>query len=212
MRCATSSATLRREQRSRPSLHGIVALALLLSGCATHVPQVLTAPILPKAFSGEVQVSDQVWPQPYWWRSFADPELSSLFETAQLENRDLAVPVARVMEAQAQKTIQLAALFPQISAEAQAVRSPSSESGQAINGQSYSAGDSFGLTFGPTYELDFWGLARSNLRAANEREFIARWWPFKVRGIFDETVPAGPSPRKSEQAILMSTVDRWSSP
>jgi multidrug efflux system outer membrane protein len=170
-----SRATLRRKQRSRPSLHGIVTLALLLSGCATHVPQVLTAPILPKAFSGEVPVSDQVWPQPYWWRSFADPELSSFIEKAQLENRDLAVAVARVMEAQAQKTIQRAALFPQISAEAQAVRSPSSMSGQAINGQSYSAGNSFGLTFGATYELDFWGLTRSNLRAANETLKSARF-------------------------------------
>jgi outer membrane protein, multidrug efflux system len=175
MRSAMSRATLQWRQRSRQSLHGIPALGLLLSGCATHVPQVLTAPILPKAFSGEVPVSDQVWPQPYWWRSFADPELSSLIEKAQVDNRDLAVAVARVMEAQAQKTIQRATLFPQIGAEAQAVRSPSSESGQAIGGQSYSAGNSFGLTFGATHELDFWGLYRANLRAANETLESARF-------------------------------------
>jgi multidrug efflux system outer membrane protein len=80
-----------------------------------------------------------------------------------------------VMEAQAQTTIQRAALFPQINAQAQALRSPSRQSGQSISGQSYSAGNAFGLTFGASYELDFWGLARNNLRAANEALKSARF-------------------------------------
>ena len=79
------------------------------------------------------------------------------------------------MEAQAQTTIQRAALFPQINAQAQALRSPSGQSGQSISGESYSAGNSFGLTFGASYELDFWGLARDNLRAANEALKSARF-------------------------------------
>lgn len=94
--------------------------------------------------------------------------MSDLIEKAQTDNRDLAVAAARVMQAHAQTTIQRAALFPQINAQAQALRSPSGGGGQSINGQSFSAGNSFGLTFGASYELDFWGLARDNLRAANE--------------------------------------------
>ena len=70
------------------------------------------------------------------------------------------------MEAHAQTTIQRAALFPQISAQAQAQRSPSGQGGQSVSGQSFSAGNSFGLTFGASYGLDFWGLARDNLRAS----------------------------------------------
>ena len=147
---------------------GIPALALLIVGCATHVPQVLTPEITPGKFSGQIIGAEQVWPQSDWWRTFGSPELSCLIEKAHAANRDLAVAVARVMEAQAQTTIQRAALFPQINAQAQALRSPSGQSGQSISGESYSAGNSFGLTFGASYELDFWGLARDNLRAANE--------------------------------------------
>jgi NodT family efflux transporter outer membrane factor (OMF) lipoprotein len=136
--------------------------------CATHVPQVLTPPISPKTFSAQIIGSEQIWPQPGWWRTFGTPELSDLIEKAGADNRDLAVAVARVMEAHAQTTIQRAALFPQINAQAQALRSPSGQSGQSISGQSYSAGNSFGLTFGASYELDIWGLAHDNLRAARE--------------------------------------------
>ena len=62
-------------------------------------------------------------------------ELSGLIEKAHAANLDLAVAVAHVMEAQAQTTIQRAELFPQINAQAQALRSPSGQSGQSIGGQ-----------------------------------------------------------------------------
>jgi multidrug efflux system outer membrane protein len=151
-----------------PLRYCITALALLLSGCATHVPRVLTPQDTPKTFSGQIVGSEQVWPQPDWWRTFGSTELSDLIEKAHSDNRDLAVAAARVMQAHAQTTIQRAALFPQINAQAQAFRSPSGASGQSITGQSFSAGNSFGLTFGASYELDFWGFARDNLHAANE--------------------------------------------
>jgi NodT family efflux transporter outer membrane factor (OMF) lipoprotein len=128
----------------------------------------LTPQITRKAFSGQIIGSEQVWPQTGWWRTFGSPELSDFIEKAGAGNRDLAVAVARVMEAHAQTTIQRAALFPQINAQAQALRSPSGRGGQSLTGQSFSAGNSFGLTFGASYELDFWGLAHDNLRAARE--------------------------------------------
>jgi len=157
---------LQFRRRLRP--YQLAALVFLLSGCATHVPQVLTPQITPKAFSGQIIGSEQVWPQTGWWRTFGSPELSDLIEKAGADNRGLAVAVARVMEAHAQTTIQRAALFPQINAQGQALRSPSGGGGQSITGQSFSAGNSFGLTFGASYELDFWGLAHDNLRAARE--------------------------------------------
>src|SRR3984957_14435937 len=154
---------------------GVPALALTLVGCATQSPQVLTPQLVPHTFSGQIIGPDHVWPQPDWWRTFGSPELSDLIEKARAANRDLAVAAARVMEARAQTTIQRATLFPQVNAQAQVLRSPSGQSGQSISGQSYSAGNSFGLTFGASYELDFWGLARDNLRAANEALKSARF-------------------------------------
>jgi outer membrane protein TolC len=87
---------------------------------------------------------------------------------AQASNLDLAVAAARVAEARAHVDIQRAAFFPQLSAQAQAQRAPSGQSGQSINGESYSQGNSFDLNFGASYELDLWGLAHDNVRAANE--------------------------------------------
>ena len=164
-----------RCQRRWCSRLGIAALVLLMFGCATHVPQALTPQITPKEFSAKMIGTEQVWPQPDWWQTFGSPELSELIEKAGADNRDLAVAVARVMQAHAQTTIQRAALFPQINGEAQALRSPSGQSGQSISGQSYSAGNSFGLTFGASYELDVWGLARDNLRSASEGLKSARF-------------------------------------
>ncbi len=155
--------------------HGIPGLALLLFGCATQVPQILTPSITPKTLSGQAVGAEQVWPQLDWWQTFGSPELSDFVEKAHAANLDLAVAAAHVMEAQAQTTIQRAAFFPQINAQAQALRSPSGQSGQSLGGQSYSAGNSFGLTFGASYELDLWGLERDNLRAANEALKSARF-------------------------------------
>jgi len=147
---------------------GSAVLTTLLFGCATQVPQVLTPQIVPKQFSGQVIGSERIWPQQGWWRTFGNSELSELIEKAQAGNRDLAVAAARVMEAQSQTTIQRAVLFPQINAQAQALRSPSGTNSPSISGQNYSSGNSFGLTFGTSYQLDFWSLSRDNLRAANE--------------------------------------------
>ena len=170
----SSAASIKRRCWRTPH-SSIPLVSLLLAGCATHVPQVLTSQITPKSFSVETSTSDGIWPQANWWQGFCSSELSELIEKAHIANRDLAVATARVMEAQARTTIQRAALFPQINAQAQALRSPSGQSGQALNGQSFSAGNSFGLTFGASYELDVWGLARGNLRAAKEAQKSARF-------------------------------------
>jgi outer membrane protein, multidrug efflux system len=145
----------------------------MMFGCATLPPQVLTPSIVPQMFAGPVIGSKQTWPQQDWWQTFGSPELSDLIEKAHTDNRDLAVAAARVMEARAQTTIQRTVLFPQINAQAQALRSGGS--GQTINGQSNSAGNSFALTFAASYELDVWGLSRNNLRAANEALKSARF-------------------------------------
>jgi hypothetical protein len=70
--------------------HNLAALALLVSGCATHLPQVLTPQISPRTFSGQVIESNQEWPKPDWWRTFGSPELSDLIEKAHADNRDLS--------------------------------------------------------------------------------------------------------------------------
>lgn len=164
-----------RTPRTRTSGWNPAALAtltvLLLSGCATAVPQALPRAEQPKSFTGPVQAESAIWPDVSWWNGFHDPELSSLILKAQTGNRDLAQAAARVMEAEAQSTIQRAALFPQIGGGA-------GHTNGGCSGQSclnFGPQKDFGLTFNASYELDFWGLARDNLRAANEELKSARF-------------------------------------
>jgi NodT family efflux transporter outer membrane factor (OMF) lipoprotein len=138
----------------------------MLAACATPVPQVLHPPIVPKSFVERDAGSEQIWPKQDWWREFNSPELSDFVARAQAGNQDLAVAAARVIEAQAQTAIQRAALLPQLNLQAQGQRTRLSSS-QAGNAKP-STDNAFGLTLGASYEVDIWGLARSNLRAAQE--------------------------------------------
>ena len=157
---------------------GVCLLGLLaLVGCATRVPQVLTPGIVPQTFIGEPAGSTPLWPDVSWWLGFGSPELSQLIQAAQENNRDLAAASARVMEAQSQTLIERSALFPKAAVQVQAQRSgtgAAAASGFSAAASSPGAGASsstinaFGVSAGASYELDVWGLARANLRAAQE--------------------------------------------
>jgi len=147
------------------------ALAFALTGCSTPVPQALSPQLVPKRFTGPIMPDAQVWPKADWWQGFGNPDLTALIAQAQDGNRDLAAAAARVMQAEAQSTIQRSQLFPQIDAQADHVNGGCS--GQGC--QHFSRTKAFGLSFNASYELDFWGLARDNLRAANEQLKSARF-------------------------------------
>ena len=145
--------------------------ALLVSGCATPVPQALQASDQPKNFVGPVQAEGAIWPDAQWWQEFGDPELAALIQRAETGNRDLAQAAARVMAAEAQTTIQRSALFPQVGGEA--LHTNGGCRGQSCG--AFSPQKNYGLTLNASYELDFWGLARDNLKAANESLKSARF-------------------------------------
>jgi len=153
------------------SLLTLPLLALLLAGCSTPVPQAMSPQLVPKRFTGPVVPQAQVWPSADWWKGFGSPDLTQLVAQAQDGNRDLAAAAARVMQAEAQSTIQRSQLFPQIGAQGEHINAGCS--GQGC--QQFGRTKAFGLTFNASYELDFWGLARDNLRAANEQLKSARF-------------------------------------
>ena len=174
----------RRRQWGVPGGRWLLALgsvAACLTGCATRPPQALSPQIVPKTFVGHVATPAPVWPRSGWWQGFGSPELSRLIELARTDNRNLAVAAARLREARAQVTIQRAALFPAIDAEAQADRSGVGQAALSSNGQQDSTTrNSFELGGGASYELDVWGLSRDNLRSAEEALKASR---FAQRGV-----------------------------
>jgi NodT family efflux transporter outer membrane factor (OMF) lipoprotein len=143
-------------------------LAALLAGCATRPPQALTAHLVPKAFIGRMSQPAPLWPRAGWWQRFDSPELTKLIVQAQADNQDLAVAAAQLREAKAQVTIQRAALFPLISAQADAERTGVGRSAVSTTGEQNYTSNGFGLSAGVSYGLDVWGLARDDLRAAQE--------------------------------------------
>lgn len=143
----------------------ILCVALLTGCAATPVPQALTPALAPEKFDGPVAGGATVWPQADWWQGFGDATLSSLVAQAQDGNRDIAIAAAQLLQAEARAKIQRAALFPQLDAGASGTGCTSGSTGCS----------SFGLNLNASYEADFWGLARSNLRAAQEQLKSARF-------------------------------------
>jgi multidrug efflux system outer membrane protein len=150
--------------RAVPQLAIAAVVAITLAGCATPVPQSLSPRTVPGSFTGP-NPAQKIWPEASWWQGFGDSELTGLVSRAQTDNRDIAIAAARVLQARALSTIQRSALFPQI--DLQANRLNGHCRGQSCldftDSRAYAAG------FTASYELDFWGLARSNLRAAHEQ-------------------------------------------
>jgi len=144
----------------------VALCAALLCGCvATPVPQALTPALIPQKFESPVVDAAAIWPDAQWWQGFGDPALAALIAQAEAGNRDLAVSTARVMEAEARAKIQGAPLLPQANGGASAT--DCKRGGFSCN--------SFGLSLSAGYEIDFWGLARDNLRAAEEQLKSARF-------------------------------------
>jgi multidrug efflux system outer membrane protein len=157
-------------------LAAMAAAACAAAGCSTPVPQALKPPDVPPAFIGPLAPGASIWPNPDWWKTFGSDELTTLVATAQTDNLDIAVAMANVLAAEANRDIVRAQLFPDISASASAQRARTpgstittvnSSGGVTTSGGSFT-GNQFGLALNGTYVADIWGLAQDNLRAAQE--------------------------------------------
>jgi NodT family efflux transporter outer membrane factor (OMF) lipoprotein len=145
------------------------ASLLVLAACQTDPPVALQTSEMPGAFTAPVTKSSQTWPTADWWTGFNSPELTQLEVTAEQANLDLAAAAARVVQARGQTGLAASALFPAVDLEGSAQRAGSHETILGTNGKSKTiavTGNTFGASLNASYELDFWGLAQDNLRAA----------------------------------------------
>ena len=134
------------------SLLSLTAAAALLSGCLTLGPMPsLNNADVPAAFEQMPATNAPIWPAADWWRGFGSPELDGLIATAQAQNLDLAAAEARVLQADARIRQAGANLLPNVGLGADA--------GREFRGNT----DSFSVSLGASYELDFWGRNRNIL-------------------------------------------------
>ncbi|MEM8694666.1 MAG: TolC family protein [Pseudomonadota bacterium] len=107
----------------------------------------------------------------HWWHDFNDPTLNRLVEEALIANLDIAEAAARVEEARAQARIAGADRLPTLNATGGANYSDTPLAGTNFgaiggNGPSRLTNETYSTGLDFAYELDFWGRARNDARAA----------------------------------------------
>lgn len=144
-------------------LRGVSAsvLAVSIAACTAN-PTPLNRPgDVPSGFTAPMVSSAPVWPQNDWWSKYGAEELVPLQETAQKENLDIAVAAARVLQAEANDGVALAALFPTLGGSIGVNRSGG-------NSAIPRARNAFTAGLTAQYQQGFFGTQYLDLRAARE--------------------------------------------
>ena len=125
MHARSSAARGHSAQRLRHVVPVLSALSLapLLAGCFVNTEKPELAVDIPEHYRFAGAGPEANLPALDWWRGFRSPELTQLIEEAQTSNLDIAVAVARIMQADAQARIAGAPLLPNISGVATAAHS-----------------------------------------------------------------------------------------
>src|SRR5262249_50992764 len=151
-------ATRRRFRRIFGAAVGL-CLAPMLAGCLlTERPELAIE--IPDAYKAAPGAPASAPPTLDWWRGFRSKELTDLIQEAQTSNFDIAVAVARIIQADAASKIASAALYPNANLNASATRTRSSQANDNAGGGG-SERVSYTAFLNASYEIDFWGKNRS---------------------------------------------------
>ena len=157
--------------------------ALLATACSLgpryHKPELATPDHWVTA--GDPQAPE--WPSTDWWRGFGSTDLDAFIAEAQRANDDLRAAIARVQQADAERRIAGAPLFPALAVSAQARRARA----PATSGGSYATGNDFSPLLAASYQLDFFGRNRALYAAATASAHASRY----DRTTIELTVMAG---------------------
>jgi NodT family efflux transporter outer membrane factor (OMF) lipoprotein len=135
-----------------------LALAMLLSGCASLAPQsgALPPTPVPAAWSGSTTTPATATSLAQWWQRFNDPLLAQLVTHALQANTTVRSAQAALQQARALRDVSSARLAPTVNAAGSAQRSKSGGN---------EAGNLFKAGFDASWEPDVFGARRSALNA-----------------------------------------------
>jgi NodT family efflux transporter outer membrane factor (OMF) lipoprotein len=146
-------------------------LVPMLSGCITADRPDLGLGI-PQFYRAAPKLPPAPPPALDWWRGFRSKELTDLIEEAHTANFDIAVAVARIVQADAQSKIIGAPLLPSADLNMTTTRTRAS---QANGGGGGSESVSYRAALSASYELDVWGKNRALSRGAQQNAIAARF-------------------------------------
>jgi NodT family efflux transporter outer membrane factor (OMF) lipoprotein len=148
---------------TKPTLFGLIALAIVFSGCTLVGPDYVkpTAPEAkewlesadPKIESKEADFSD-------WWTVFKDPVVNDLIEAAYQQNLTLQIAGLRIYEARAQLGIAFGFQYPQTQQTlgSASINQISKNAPNSAGADRYYS--SFDIGLDAAWELDVWGKFR----------------------------------------------------
>jgi NodT family efflux transporter outer membrane factor (OMF) lipoprotein len=155
----------------RKPFYLVLLAAPFLGSCISMAPQPEVPQIaadIPANFPA--QEEHQSYDPVAWWQDFQDPVLDSIVEQALAQNLDIAEAAARVAQANAQARLSRAALLPSLDGTAGANYSSTPLSGSAFGnfpgGPSRLESESYSIGLSASYEVDLFGSASDDLRAA----------------------------------------------
>jgi NodT family efflux transporter outer membrane factor (OMF) lipoprotein len=148
-----------------------------LSGCILGTERPDLNLDMPAAYrEGGQKAPDAHLPAVDWWRGFKSGELTSLMDSAQIYNLDIAVAIAQIVQADAQVGEAGAPLLPSVTGTSNAEQSRSATgsfaTGGGIGGTTFSQ---YNLGLTASYMVDFWGKNRATLHAAEETATASRY-------------------------------------
>jgi multidrug efflux system outer membrane protein len=149
-----------------------------LSGCILGSERPDLNLELPAAYrEGGHTAPDAHLPAVDWWRGFKSGELTSLMDTAQIYNLDIAVAIAQIVQADAQVGEAGAPLLPSLTGTSTAEQSLTA-SNRSVGGAGFALGGTssqYNLGLTASYMIDFWGKNRATLHAAEETATAQRY-------------------------------------
>src|SRR5262249_8514254 len=148
---------------------GGLCLSLTLSGCILGTEKPDLALDVPESYKEAKAGPESRLPSLDWWRGFRSRELTTLMEEAQTANLDIAVAVARILQADAQVRVTNAALLPVLDFNSRATRQ------RRVGGGPGAVSSLYNVNLNASYTLDFWGRNRALLLATQETAIASRF-------------------------------------
>jgi multidrug efflux system outer membrane protein len=158
-----------RASRSSSAAALVVGSAVLLAGCALHVPAVRESPLRSEAPVArfELPTPSGAWPDATWWRRYGDPTLDALIALSLEGAPGLKVADARFAAARQSVRVAGAALGVQVEASGDLSRQRLSDNGlispSFLGFNWYNQAD---LGIEARYSFDWWGRQKAGIEAA----------------------------------------------
>ncbi|MDY6970808.1 MAG: efflux transporter outer membrane subunit [Thermodesulfobacteriota bacterium] len=167
------------------TLYAILSAFIMSSGCMKVGPDYERPDSgfePPRSYVHSIEEIADPHPPDRWWQAFGDPELDQLVEKTLINNLDIKMAAARILEVRSQFLLARADRFPVINLQAQGERQSQPVVG-ILPGESFrNRTDIHSLSLPASFEIDLWGrLARAEeaakadlLQAEEDRRTVAQ--------------------------------------